>query len=148
MAVRTARVSSIDYEKGTAQVTFPDDDDAVSADYPMIAGTYRALSVGETVQVLADAAGPERGVILGKAYSQKSPPPEGSAGLFRIDMGDGIFMRQQGGTVTIDATGKALTIKCGTIDIVADVGEITINGIPFTTHRHTETGTETGEPHD
>ena len=72
MAVRTARISSIDYAQGTAQVTFPDADDAVSADYPMLAGTYRALSVGDTVQVLEDATGPERGVILGKAYSQKN----------------------------------------------------------------------------
>ena len=147
MAVRTARISSIDYAQGTAQVTFPDADDAVSADYPMLAGTSRALSVGDTVQVLEDATGPERGVILGKAYSQKNPPPEGSAGLFRVDMGDGIYMRQQGGTLTIDATGKNLTIKCGTIDITADAGEITVNGIPMTAHKHTETGGETGEPH-
>ena len=145
MAVRTARISSIDYAQGTAQVTSRCGR-RVSADYPMLAGTYRALSVGDTVQVLEDATGRRRGVILGKAYSQKNPPPEGSAGLFRVDMGDGIYMRQQGGTLTIDATGKNLTIKCGTIDITADAGEITVNGIPMTAHKHTETAGN-GEQH-
>ena len=146
MSVRTGRISSINYAEGTAQVTFPDADDSVSGDYPFLAGSYRAPSVGDTVQILEDATGPERGVILGSAYSKKNPPPEGGAGLFRLDLGDGIFLRQQGGTVTLDVSGKNLVIKCGTLDFVADDGELTVKNIAFTTHTHAENGGETDPP--
>lgn len=151
--LRTAKVSSVDYAAGTMQVTYEDDDNSVSNDYPMMAGTYHMPAPGDMVQVLEDAAGAERGVVLGRAYSKQNPPPEGGAGIYRQELGDGIYLRQQGGTFLISANGKTceiiadtLTITANTINITAASGEITVNGIPFTTHTHTAPNGETSGP--
>ena len=151
--LRVGKISSIDYGKGTAQITYEDDDDSVTNDYPLLAGKYDMLHVGDVVQVAEDATGGERGLILGRAYSDANPPPEGGAGLWRMESGDGIYRRQLGGELEIMAGGKELTIKAGTLKIEADTldfvaasGEITINGIPLLQHRHDVTGAETDVP--
>lgn len=152
--LRTAKVSSVDYAKGTIQVTYEDDDDAVSNDYPMLAGTYNMPSPGDMVQVMEDGAGAERGVVLGRAYSANNAPPEGGAGIYRQELGDGIYLRQQGGTFLISADGKTckivadtLEITATTIKITAASGEITVNGVALTTHTHTAPEGETSAPH-
>ena len=80
-AIRVGIVSSIDPDKGTAQVTFKDRDGIVSRDLPLnFAKTmhdyyYCMPDVGERVRVLFDPEAPSRGYILGSYPDDKRIPP-------------------------------------------------------------------------
>ena len=81
-SIRIGIVSSIDPEKGTAKITFPDRDDIVSRDLPVVVPCtledkwYYMPDVGERVRVLFDPEAPTRGCILGSYYDDVRKPPE------------------------------------------------------------------------
>ena len=81
--IRIGIVSSINPEKGTAKITFPDRHDIVSRDLPVVVPCtledkwYYMPDVGERVRVLFDPEAPTRGCILGSYYDDKRIPPVG-----------------------------------------------------------------------
>ena len=80
-AIRIGKVSSIDPEKCTAEVTFEDRDDIVSYHLPIMVPCtlkdkwYYMPAVEERVRVLFDPEAPSRGVILGSYYADNRLPP-------------------------------------------------------------------------
>ena len=80
-AIRIGKVSSIDPEKCTAQVTFEDRDDIVTRDLHIIVPCtlhdryYYMPDIGERVCVLLDPESPTKGVILGSYYADTRLPP-------------------------------------------------------------------------
>lgn len=90
MEMRIGMVSSVDAEKCTARVTFPDLDDVVSRDLPIVQmgiGSVRsswAPEVNEQVACLFLTSGVEFGVIVGSVYSSESPAPGLQAGVLML----------------------------------------------------------------
>ncbi len=126
--IRLGKVSSLDPAAGLVRVVYHEKDSEVTRLIPILSpvfsGLYSLPEVGDQVLVVHLSNGSEAGVVLGRPWSEKFPPPEGAEGLVRLDMD-----RSPGAAMLrYDAKTKALTIHCdGTIDITAG-GKITING--------------------
>ena len=79
--IRVGKVSSIDEEKCTAQVTFSDRDDIVTGElFITVPCTledkyYYMPAVGERVRAIFDPESPSKGFILGSYYADPRPPP-------------------------------------------------------------------------
>lgn len=81
---RLGNVSSIDYENGLCEVTYPDRDDTVTEMVPMLSNReYRMPEVGDLVVVLHPGDSPEDAVILGTIWNEKIKPVEGKEKVFR-----------------------------------------------------------------
>ena len=80
-AIRIGIVSSIDYEKCTAQVTFEDRHDIVSRDLHIVVPKtqddhyYYMPDIGERVRVFFDPEAPTKGCIIGSYYADNRLPP-------------------------------------------------------------------------
>ena len=80
-AIRIGKISSINPEKGTAQVTFEDRDGIVSRDLPLnfmktLHDYYYCMpDVGERVRCFFDPEAPSRGYILGSFPADTREPP-------------------------------------------------------------------------
>lgn len=82
--VRLGNVSSIDYENGLCEVTYPDQDDTVTEMVPMLSNReYRMPEVDDLVVVLHPGDSPEDAVILGTIWNEKIKPAEGKEKVFR-----------------------------------------------------------------
>lgn len=82
--VRLGNVSSIDYENGMCEVTYPDRDDTVTEMVPMLSNReYRMPEVDDLVVVLHPGDSPEDAVILGTIWNEKIKPAEGKKKVFR-----------------------------------------------------------------
>lgn len=126
--IRLGKVSSLDPAAGTVRVVYHEKDGDVTRMIPILSpvfsGLYSLPAVGDQVLVLHLSNGSEAGVVLGRPWSDKFPPPEGAEGLVRLDMD-----RKPGAaTLRYDAKAKDLTLHCdGTLNITAG-GAIVING--------------------
>ena len=76
--VRFGNVSSIDYEAGKCEVTYPDRDDTVTEMVPFLSnGEYQTPEVDDLVLVLHPGESPEDAVVVGTVWNEKNKPPEG-----------------------------------------------------------------------
>ena len=82
--VRYGNISSIDYENGLCEVTYPDRDDTVTEKVPFLSNReYMMPEVGDLVVVLHPGDSPEDAVVLGTIWSEKIKPAEGKKKIFR-----------------------------------------------------------------
>lgn len=82
--VRLGNVSSIDYENGLCEVTYPDRDDTVTEMVPTLSNReYLMPEVDDLVVVLHPGDSPEDAVILGTIWNEKIKPAEGKKKVFR-----------------------------------------------------------------
>ncbi len=82
--VRLGNVSSIDYENGLCEVTYPDRDDTVTEMVPFLSRReYMMPEVDDLVVVLHPGDSPEDAVVLGTIWNEKIKPAEGKEKVFR-----------------------------------------------------------------
>lgn len=128
--IRLGKISAIDYAAGTVRVVYHEKDDAVTAPIPLISSEYFMPEVDDMVMVLHLSNGTEAGVVLGRPWSEKNKPPEGSKGLYRKDLARSpgeAMIRYKDGTMTIKA---AKLVIDGTVTVS---GDVTAGGFPWTT---------------
>ena len=124
---RVGKVSSVNGANCTARVTFPDKDDLVSADLPIIViGSYQTKGywVPEVgMQVLCcfmpnpSGRGMNDGFILGGFYSTENPPEQTDPKVRCLKVPDGSYIKFDGaGNVEIHATGN-LKLTAARIDL-------------------------------
>lgn len=111
--VREGIVSVVYPERHSARVTFPDKDDVVSAELPILGlfsaknKSYALPDVGESVVCLFsgndDMSG--TGFILGARYDDKNKPAANSQDITRLDFSDGTFIQ-------FDRGKSELRIEC------------------------------------
>ena len=111
--VREGIVSVVYPERHSARVTFPDKDDVVSAELPVLTSCgsqnklYSLPDVGESVICLFagndDLSG--TGFILGARYDDKNPPAVNSQDITRLDFKDGSYLQ-------FDRAKSELKIEC------------------------------------
>lgn len=115
--IRIGNVSSLNPDNMSCRVTFPDMDDAVSRELPILNTGSRAgkmywlPSVGEQVLCLMipsqGGRGSNDGVVLGSFFNSVDKPVRTGEGIRRIDFGDGSYVEhdRNTGNLTIKATG-------------------------------------------
>lgn len=120
--IRIGNVSSLNPDNMSCRVTFPDMDDAVSRELPILntgsgAGKmYWLPSVGEQVLCLMipsqGGRGSNDGAVLGSFFNSVDKPVRTGEGIRRIDFGDGSYVEhdRNTGNLTIKATGTVSII--------------------------------------
>lgn len=84
--VRYGRVSTIDYEAGTCEVTYKDRDESVTKKVSFISNRkYVMPKVGDMLIVLHPGAQPEDAIVLGTIWNEKNKPTGGGEGIYRED---------------------------------------------------------------
>lgn len=102
--------------------------------HPDVAGMCY-VAVGGLDMVLHLSNGTEAGVVLGRPWSEKNKPPEGSKGLYRKDLARSpgeAMIRYKDGTMTIKA---AKLVIDGTVTVS---GDVTAGGVSLDNHTHTD----------
>lgn len=129
--LRIGKISSFDYPKGTAKITYEDKGDSTTAFFSFLAWQYWMPKVGDQVFVAHLSNGTCAATILGPVWHDGHRSPEGFEGLYRKD-----FNRDYGkayerydhntGTFTLHIGGVAVTINAdGSVAI--DAKTVTIN---------------------
>lgn len=119
--IRVGVVSSTDDAVPSARVTFPDRDDTVSYDLPVLVKNtkenkdYWVPEVDEQVLCLFLPSGVEQGFILGSFYSEGVQAPANSKAKRRTVFADGT-------SVEYDRDSHTLTV-----DVPADGGMVVVN---------------------
>ena len=124
---RIGKVSSVNGAACTVRVTFPDKDDMVSAELPIVVvgshGTKGYWVPEVDTQVLCcflpnpSGRGMNDGFVLGGFYSTEDPPEESDPKVRCIKLPDGCYIKFDGaGNVHIHATGN-LTLTGARIDL-------------------------------
>lgn len=86
--IRTGRVSSIDYERGTYEVTYADRGKTVTRRInAMSNGEYKMPRVGQIVSVCHISNGTAAGTTTGTVWNKSNKPAEGFEGLYRKEYG-------------------------------------------------------------
>ena len=118
--VKEGTVTACYPERHTARVRFPDKDDLVGAEMPILTScsagnkSYAMPDVGDMVVCLmatnADMTG--TGWIIGSRFNDKSKPNANSQDVTRIDFADGSFVEynRQSHELKLKSTGK-ITIE-------------------------------------
>lgn len=138
--VRVGRVSSINYQAGTARVVFGDKDSAVTKEVPFVSNNeYNMPLVGDLVQVSHNSNGTMAATIPGSTWNQNNKPYEGGRGIFRKEYSNtknkcferfndntGEFMRRVPGLLLyqsretyMEASGKAGLTGGGAVTVTS-----------------------------
>lgn len=103
--IRIGLVSSVNYSDGTIKVVYPDKDDAVSDDLPVLnfGGFYAMPKIDDAVLVAHLSNGSSMGIVCGAFWSEGNKPRESGKGLFRLDLSDdgSAYIKAQNGVITI-----------------------------------------------
>lgn len=123
--IRVGFVNSINARKGTVQVLFPDKDNKVSNDLPLLSFEYNMPKVEDQVVCLFLGNGLENGFCLGNFYSDINPPPQDDEQYFRKQFSDGTYIQY-------DKNRRQLKISAEKpLQIVGDLmvqGDLTVSG--------------------
>lgn len=134
-------ISSIDPVKATARVTFPDRDNVVSFDLPILFASTGFVKVYSMPKVQQPAkcsflgTGMEDGFIDGGFYNDENPPPTTDPTLHMIQFGDG-------SSITYDEKTRSLSMDIlGGVNInglnIGPDGTLTLaNGVVVDNHYH------------
>ncbi len=142
--IRIGKVSSVDAGGGMVRVTYPDRDNAVTAELPVFSFTdeYKMPKVGSQVLVLHLSNGTAAGICLGHYWNKSNKPPVNSG--FRKELGESngdAYLEYDGGKLTIHASEIFLD---GAVSTSADID---VSGVSAKNHTHTGTHGETGPAH-
>lgn len=154
--IRIGKVSSVDYQKGTARVFFPDDDDIVSYDLPVLHRNclknkdYNMPDIDERVVCVFLSSGVETGFILGSIYTENVTPPESTGDKRTVVFDDGSRFSYNRETHQFEAQIEQTKIKANrkliTVDTPLEVavtaGDVTVNANKM--HANGLLGTSTG----
>lgn len=119
MAIKQAKVSSVNPARMRVRVVYEDRNDFVSDELPVLClGSsankhYWLPDVGEQVAVAEADEGDGQGFVLGSFYSDAMPPEESSQDIRKIKFSDGSYIEFNRST--------------GNLNIVC-TGDVTVNG--------------------
>ena len=148
--IRTGRVSSIDYQAGTYEVTYFDRGKSVTQRInAMSNGEYKMPRIGQIVSVSHNSNGPAAAVTTGTIWNKSNPPAEGFEGLYRKEYGeapgqayerydakhgvytqftDGRTGRNCNGEIFDEAKGPITLAAGGAVQVKSDDSSVSIQG--------------------
>lgn len=121
---RVGRVSSTNPQTMTVKVTFPDKNDMISADLPVLnrgsksVKDYWLPDVGEQVLCAFLGNGISQGFVIGSFFSKEDAPQVANQDIRRIDFGDGSFIEHNraSGDLNVTCTGN-INLKGANINL-------------------------------
>lgn len=132
--IRTGRVSSIDYESGTYEVTYRDRGKSVTRRINAISnGEFKMPKIGQIVSVAHNSNGAAAATTMGTVWNKSNRPVEGWEGLYRKEFGEEpgeAFERYDAktGAYTISAPGMIGRKTAGTIRDECEGIILSVNG--------------------
>lgn len=144
--IRTGRVSSVNYQEGTFEVTYFDRGKSVTQKINAVSnGEYKMPNIGQVVSVIHNSNGVAAAVSVGTIWNATNRPAEGFKGLFRKEYGTKpgqAFSRYDANTGVFTLTiGKVtITINDDGSVYLNTAGNITINGVSLANHTHSDEG--------
>lgn len=144
--IRTGRVSSVNYQEGTFEVTYFDRGKSVTQKINAVSnGEYKMPNIGQVVSVIHNSNGAAAAVSVGTIWNATNRPAEGFKGLFRKEYGTKTgqaFSRYDANTGVFTLTiGKVtITINGDGSVYLNTAGNITINGVSLSSHTHSDEG--------
>lgn len=155
--IKIGQVNSVNPSQGTVQVLFPDKDDLVSNDLPMLNHEYNMPNVGDQVLCLFLGNGLETGVCLGSFYSEVSPPPANKKEIYKKQLDKDTYLEYNKNTklLKMNVDSVEIEINQGKVIIKANeilLGDTATEGVPLgnqlkawlDNHTHEYTWTESG----
>jgi phage baseplate assembly protein gpV len=114
--VRIGKVSTINYDAGTASVIYTDKNNEASPQYPLFSSAYEMPNVDDTVVVIMLPNSTSKGFIVGVPFSGKKIPDKSGKGIFYKEFSDGtsIYYNPSSKTLAIDVdkvTLESLTVS-------------------------------------
>lgn len=112
--IRTGKISSINYEDGTVRVVYPDKNNAVTVELPVLNlnGEYKMPQIDEMVLVTHLSNGSSLGIVCGSYWSSGNKPVETGEGLYRKELG--IIPGEA--YIKYDSKTKTVTIKAENVN--------------------------------
>lgn len=129
MCIRVGEVTSIDPQKHTARVSFPEDDNNTSYELAVLCRNsysnqdYGMPDVGEDVLCLFLPDGIEDGFILGSFYAGEVSPPTGNADERKTVFSDGASFTYNRATHSFDIQIGASKIHVDQSSITAETSD-------------------------
>lgn len=138
--IRIGKISSFNYPKGTARITYEDKEQSTTVEMPFLCCSwqYWMPKVGDQVLVVHLSNGSCAAMILGPIWHNGHRPPEGYEGLYRKEYSNNegmayerydrnvpIFNQYITGKVEIEATEK-WQVTVGASQIIITPNDITI----------------------
>lgn len=101
-----ARISKVDYKKGTADVVIEERENQVVSDVPFLANVYEMPKIKDRVAVLIEyiKGDIDKGVILGPVYSNEKKPNLTGKSIFEKRFKDGT-------SITYNEELKLMTVE-------------------------------------
>lgn len=131
--VRIGRVSKINYETGMIEATYPQYDDSVTPEFPVVSfnDEYKMPKIGDEIAVLHLSNGAAAGVILGHYWNETNKPAENGAGLYLKQLGPDpgmAFLKYLAGATTLKS-GSSITLDASAITFKCSAGTCTVADI-------------------
>lgn len=119
--IRIGKVSKVNYKEGMIEVTYPDLDDSVTDELPVLSfnDEYKMPKVGKEILVLHLSNGSVTGVVLGPYWNKKNLPVECGADVYRKELA-----QTPGEAYTRYRDGEA-SIKAPAVRVSCNAGEFT-----------------------
>ena len=117
--VRVGRISTINYEEGTARVIYTDRDNSVTRELPFLSSEYNMPKKGDQVLVVHISSGEEAGVIIGKFWSKNNKPSKKVT--YQKEFGENTgesYVKYEDGKLTIKAPTLSVEDEEQTIQVI------------------------------
>lgn len=122
--LRIGKISSINYKKGTARVTYEYRDDTTTVELPFLSWEYQMPEVGDMVVTAHLWGGATAAVILGPLWHDGHRPVSGKKGLYRKE-----YERTQGAAYEeYNDTSKSFKVVAGGVTLTMQDGILTVGG--------------------
>lgn len=113
--IRIGKVSSINYESGMIEVTYPDMDDSVTDELPYCSfnDEYKMPAIGKDILVIHLSNGSVAGIVLGPYWNNANKPAVSGKDVYRKEMAQTpgkAYVQYKDGTAEIK--GPALRFSC------------------------------------
>lgn len=120
--IRLGRVSKINYDAGMIEVTYPDRDNSVTDQFPVLSfnSEYKMPGIGENVLVLHLSNGSTFGVVLGPYWNESNKPAVSGKDVYRKEMSGTkgkAYMEYKDGTVDLRGPAVRMTCSSGSITV-------------------------------
>lgn len=109
--IRIGRISSINYNDGTADVYFKDEEDHIITDLPFFSNEYKMPDINDNVVVIFQSNNSSQGFILGPFYNKNNKPEHSGKNVYFKRFSKKSFIRYDPEKDMIEISADKVVIK-------------------------------------
>lgn len=122
--VRIGKISTINYNAGTASVTYTDRNAETSPQFPIFSAAYEMPEIDDTVVVLMLPNSGTKGFIVGVPFSSRNVPEVSGEGVFCKKFHDGTKIVYNPVTKTLSVNAEEIKLEAINADSVTVSGAV------------------------